>query len=329
MTFVPDRLSVAPMMDWTDRHFRFMMRQITRRTLLYTEMVTAQAVVFGDAGRLLAFSPEEKPLILQLGGSDPDLLAKACKIAAPLGFDGINLNAGCPSERVAAGCFGAALRKSPELIAECLSAMIESSNLPVSVKSRIALAEETSDSDGYDNLTDFVEKAEKAGCKNFIIHARKAKLDGFTPKQNRERLPLRYDLVYRLKQDFPTLRISINGNVASLNEAKEHLKYVDGVMIGRAAYATPMMFACADKEIFEDVCDEKKPWDVVLSMENYITRQINEGVRLPDITRHMLGLFRGCPGAARWRRELTQNAVLPNADFKTVALALKNVISSS
>ena len=245
MTFAPDRLSVAPMMDWTDRHFRFMMRQITKRTLLYTEMVTAQAVVFGDAERLLAFNPEEKPLILQLGGADPDLLAKACRIAAPMGFDGVNLNAGCPSERVSAGCFGAALRKDPNLIAECLSAMKENSPVPVSVKSRIALEEDTPDTDGFDNLAAFVEKAERAGCKTFIIHARKARLKGFTPKQNRERPALDYEAVYRLKRDFPHLTIAVNGNISTLEDARKHLKNVDGAMIGRAAYATPMIFATA------------------------------------------------------------------------------------
>lgn len=329
MTFAPDRLSVAPMMDWTDRHFRFMMRQITKRTLLYTEMVTAQAVVFGDAERLLAFNPEEKPLILQLGGADPDLLAKACRIAAPMGFDGVNLNAGCPSERVSAGCFGAALRKDPNLIAECLSAMKENSPVPVSVKSRIALEEDTPDTDGFDNLAAFVEKAERAGCKTFIIHARKARLKGFTPKQNRERPALDYETVYRLKRDFPHLTIAVNGNISTLEDARKHLKNVDGAMIGRAAYATPMIFATADSEIFGDSAPPKTAREVVLSVKDYIDAEIARGERLSSITRHMLGLFRGLPGAAGWRRTLTEKAVLPGADFKTVALALRNVISSS
>lgn len=329
MTFAPDRLSVAPMMDWTDGHFRFLMRRITKRTLLYTEMITAQAVVFGDAERLLAFNPEEKPLILQLGGSDPDLLAKACRIAAPMGFDGVNLNAGCPSERVSAGCFGAALRKDPVLIKECLSAMKENSLAPVSVKSRIALEEDTPDTDGYDNLTDFVEQAESAGCETFIIHARKARLKGFTPKQNRERPSLNYDAVYRLKRDFPHLTIAINGNISTLADAREHLKSVDGAMIGRAAYAAPMTFAAADAEIFGLSSPQKTAREVVLSMEDYINGEIARGVRLSSITRHMLGLFRGLPGAAGWRRVLTEKAVLPDADFKTVALALQNVICSS
>ncbi len=329
MTFAPDRLSVAPMMDWTDRHFRFMMRQITKRTLLYTEMVTAQAVVFGDAERLLAFNPEEKPLILQLGGADPDLLAKACRIAAPMGFDGVNLNAGCPSERVSAGCFGAALRKDPNLIAECLSAMKENSPVPVSVKSRIALEEDTPDTDGFDNLAAFVEKAERAGCKTFIIHARKARLKGFTPKQNRERPALDYEAVYRLKRDFPHLTIAVNGNISTLEDARKHLKNVDGAMIGRAAYATPMIFATADSEIFGDSAPPKTAREVVLSVKDYIDAEIARGERLSSITRHMLGLFRGLPGAAGWRRTLTEKAVLPGADFKTVALALRNVISSS
>lgn len=328
MTFAPDRLSVAPMMDWTDRHFRFMMRLITRRTLLYTEMVTAQAVVFGDAERLLAFHPAEKPLILQLGGSDPDMLAKACAVAAPMGFDGVNLNAGCPSERVSAGCFGAAMRKDPVLIAECLSAMRENFPAPVSVKSRIALEEDTPDSDGYDNLADFADKVSGAGCSTLVIHARKARLKGFTPKQNRERPALNYEAVYRLKRDFPHLTVAVNGNVSSIDEAKEHLKHVDGVMIGRAAYATPAVLQKADEEIFGRPPFENSPEHVVLSMKEYIDGQLASNVKLSSITRHMLGLFRNVPGAAGWRRDLTEKALLPDADFKTVAHALQNVISS-
>lgn len=329
MTFIPDRLSVAPMMDWTDRHFRYFLRRFTKETLLYTEMLTAQAVVFGEAERLLAFHPEEKKLVLQLGGSDPELLAKACRMAQAFEYEAINLNAGCPSERVAAGCFGAALRQTPALVVECMQAMQENSRVPVTIKTRISLEEMTVESDGYDNLAQFVALIEKTGCDTFIIHARKARLKGLTPKQNRERPALRHDLVYRLKQDFPHLKIVTNGNVTSLEQVEEHLEHLDGVMIGRAAYAYPHLFAEADRRIFGKTDQIKSRIDAVLEMEPYIQNEIAKGCRLNAITRHMMGVFHGCPGAAYWRRHLTEKAILPGADFKTVAEALKNVISSS
>ena len=262
MTFPASRLSVAPMMDWTDRHFRYFVRRLTRRVLLYSEMVTAQAVVFGDAEKLLSHDDMEHPLILQLGGSDPDLLGKACQIAKAFHCDGVNLNAGCPSERVSAGCFGAALRRDPERIADCLRAMIENSDVPVSLKTRIALEETTPDSDGFDDLCRCAELAENAGCREIIVHARKARLKGFTPKQNRERPRLNYDLVYRFKAAFPELTVSINCDIASLDAAKTHLNRVDGVMIGRAAYGDPYMLADADPR---RVKDGRRSRDVALS----------------------------------------------------------------
>ncbi|MBR1777968.1 MAG: tRNA dihydrouridine(20/20a) synthase DusA [Alphaproteobacteria bacterium] len=328
MTLPAFRLSVAPMMDWTDKHFRYFIRRLSRRVQLYSEMITAQAVVFGDAERLLSFHADEHPIVLQLGGADPELLAKACQTAKKFGYDEINLNAGCPSERVASGNFGASLRKDPQLIADCLKAMKENSDVPVTLKTRIALQEETPDSDGYDNLCRCTELAEKAGCQTFIIHARKARLTGFTPKQNRERPPLNYDLVYRFKKDFPQLTVSINGNIMSLEQAQDHLEHVDGAMIGRAVYADPYLLAGADCQIFQDKTAVVSRAEAVRSMLPYLEREMAKGTRPHLIARHWLGLFKGQPGAALWRRTLTQTLFLENCHFKTVAEALNNVISS-
>ncbi|MBO4644497.1 MAG: tRNA dihydrouridine(20/20a) synthase DusA [Alphaproteobacteria bacterium] len=328
MTFPAGRLSVAPMMDWTDRHFRYFIRRFSRRVQLYSEMITAQAIVFGDAEKLLAYNKEEHPIVLQLGGSDPELLAKACQIAKSFNYDEINLNAGCPSERVASGCFGASLRKDPRLIADCLKAMRENSDVPVTLKTRIALQEETQDSDGYDNLCRCAELAEKAGCQTFIIHARKARLKGFTPKQNRERLPLNYELIYRFKRDFPRFTVSINGNITSLEQAKEHLNFVDGVMIGRALYADPYMSALADRKIFEEDTPVVSRAEAVQKMLPYLEKEMANGVRPHLILRHWLGLFKGLPGAALWRRTLTETMFSQDCSFKTVAENLNSVISS-
>lgn len=328
MTFPASRLSVAPMMDWTDRHYRYFVRRLTRRTLLYSEMITAQAVVFGDAEKLLSYDDAEHPLVLQLGGSDPDLLGEACRIAKAFRYDGVNLNAGCPSERVSAGCFGAALRRDPELIADCLRAMRENSDVPVSLKTRIALEETTPDSDGFDDLRRCAELAEKAGCGEIVVHARKARLKGFTPKQNRERPRLDYDLVYRFKTAFPELTVSINGGVADLDAAKDHLRRVDGVMIGRAAYGDPYMLARADQEIFGERTPVVSGTDAVRAMMPYLRKQTESGVRPHAVTRHWLNLFKGRAGAAAWRRTLTEASLAPDASFKTVAEAVNKVISS-
>lgn len=328
MTYAPSRLSVAPMMELTDRHFRYFLRRITRFTLLYTEMVTAQAAFFGNPERLLAFDTDEKPLILQLGGSRPELLAEACRIARNFDYDGLNLNAGCPSERVAAGKFGAALRLEPELIAECFLAMKENSNVPVSIKTRIAIEEMTADSDGYDDLCRFAELIEKAGCRELIIHARKARLKGFSPKQNRTRPQLNYELVYRFKKDFPQMNVSINGNIETLDAAQEHLAHVDGVMIGRAAYASAYLLAGADRKIFGQNVPVRSRADVIRDMIPYLEKNMAAGVKPHLITKHMLSLFKGCPGAAEWRRALTHKTFPPDTDFKTVAETLNNVISS-
>lgn len=328
MMFSADRLSVAPMMDWTDRHFRYFIRCFSRRIRLYSEMITAQAVVFGNAEKLLTYNEEEHPIALQLGGADPELLAKACHIAKSFGYDEINLNAGCPSERVASGCFGASLRKDPQLIADCLKAMKENAAVPVTLKTRIALQEETPDSDGYDNLCRCAELTGKAGCQTFIIHARKARLKGFTPKQNRERLPLNYELVYRFKRDFPRFTVSINGDITSLEQAKEHLNCVDGVMIGRAMYANPYLAAMVDQKIFEENTPVVSRIEAIQKMLPYLEKETAKGVRPHLILRHWLGLFKGLPGAALWRRTLTETMFSENCHFKTVAETLNNVISS-
>ena len=328
MTFLPCRLSVAPMMDWTDRHFRYFIRRLSRCVQLYSEMITAQAVVFGDTEKLLSFDPQERPLVLQLGGSDPALLAKACRAAAPFHYDGINLNAGCPSERVSAGSFGAALRRDPVLIADCLAAMKENTAVPVSLKTRIALEEMTPDSDGFEDLCRCAQLAEKAGISEIIIHARKAKLKGMTPRQNRERPALNYDLVYRFKQTFPDLIVSINGNIDSLESALDHLNHVDGVMIGRAVYGNPYLLARADQIIFEQKTPVISRHQAIRDMLLYLEENMNNGVRPHLIMRHWLNLFKGCPGAAVWRKTLSQIMFSENCHFKTVAETLNNVISS-
>lgn len=328
MIYPPCRLSVAPMMDWTDRHFRFFIRRLSRLTLLYSEMITAQAVVFGDAERLLSFDPQESPLILQLGGSDPELLAKACRAARPFHYDGINLNAGCPSERVSAGCFGAALRRDPRLIAECLAAMTENAGVPVSLKTRIALEETTPGDDGFEDLCRCAEQAAEAGCTEIVVHARKARLKGLTPKQNRERPALNYDLVYRFKQKFPHLTVSINGNIDSLDAALTHLNRVDGVMIGRAAYGDPYLLAEADQKIFKRETPVVSRVRAVREMLPYLEKNMAEGLRPHIVMKHWLNLFKGCSGAAVWRRTLSQTMFSQDCRFKTVAETLNKVISS-
>lgn len=328
MICVDPRLSVAPMMDWTDRHFRYLIRQISRKVVLYTEMIAAQALVFGNSEKFLSFDRQEHPLILQLGGCDPELLAKACQIAQPFCYDGINLNAGCPSERVRAGRFGAALRTDPALIAECLTAMKENSRVPVSLKTRIALQEMTQDNDGFDDLCQCVSLVRAAGCCDFIIHARKARLKGLSPKENRTIPVLNYPLVYRLKETFPQLSITINGDIDSLVSAQEHLKYVDGVMMGRSVYASPYLLAQADTKIFRQNTKIVSRQEIINLMLEYLDKNIRQGVRPHLIMRHWLNLFKGCNNAKEWRRTLTQTMFSENFNFKSVAETLNKVISS-
>ncbi len=318
MSVLDRRLCVAPMMDRTDRHDRFFMRQVTRRTTLYSEMISTGALLHGDVKRHLQFDPVEHPVALQLGGSCPDALARAAAMAAAYGYDEVNLNAGCPSVRVQNRRIGACLMAEPERVAACVRAMAMASGLPVTVKTRIGI----DDRCDYPFLRRFVETVAEAGCRTFIIHARKAILAGLTPKQNREIPPLDYSRVYRLKTDFPALEIIINGGITSLAEARAHLQQVDGVMIGRAAYESPYMLSSADAEIFGDA-DDVAPLrqDVVEAMLPYAERETAAGVPLHSIARHMLGLFRGRRGGRAWRRHLSQHAPLPGAGAEVLHAA--------
>ncbi len=312
------RLSVAPMLDWTDRYCRYFHRLLTRKTLLYTEMLTTGALLHNDPARFLDFFAEEHPLALQLGGSDPNDLGRCCKLAEEWQYDEVNLNLGCPSDRVQSGMFGACLMAQPDLVADCIAAMMESCTLPITVKHRIGI----DDLDSYSLLTAFVDKLSAAGCKTFIVHARKAWLQGLSPKQNRDIPPLRYDIVYQLKQDFPDLEIIINGGITSLEQAEEHLKQVDGVMIGREAYHNPWILAEADKRIFGKDCQPGSRHQVIEQLLPLVEQECRRGVPLKRITRHILGLFHGQPGAKKWRRYLSENAHKPGAGPGTLEAAL-------
>lgn len=296
-------VSVAPMMAYTDRHFRALFRLISPNTLLYTEMVTAQALLRGDFKRLLAYSPEEHPLALQVGGADPNMLARAAHLAEKFGYDEINLNVGCPSDRVQSGKFGACLMKEPELVARCVTAMREATKIPVTVKTRIGVDE----LDDYAHLQHFITLLANAGCEVFIIHARKAWLKGLSPKENREIPPLCYPRVYQLKRDFPQLSISINGGVRSVSEIKNHLENVDGVMIGREAYSNPYLFVEIEREIFHNHHFPSRQ-KIVEDFLPYVDSQLKQGVALRAMIRHLFGLFQGEVGGKKWRRYLTENA---------------------
>lgn len=292
------------MMDWTDRHCRFFHRQISRRTVLYTEMVTADAILRGDRERLLAFDPAEHPVALQLGGCDPDKLRQAALLGEQWGYDEINLNVGCPSDRVQQGRFGVCLMKEPDLVADSVASMIQAVNLPVTVKTRIGVDEQ----DSFEFLQRFVTAVADAGCKTFIIHARKAWLKGLSPKQNREVPPLNYQRVYELKDRYPELEIILNGGVTNLDQAESHLKHVDGVMFGRAAYHDAFLLSTVDKRFYGDEKPAKTRTEVVTAMAAYIDHQKEQQVRVNHISRHMLSLFQGQPGARKWRRYISENA---------------------
>jgi tRNA-dihydrouridine synthase A len=301
MNLPPRTIQVAPMMDYTDRHCRYFMRLLTKNAWLFSEMITAQAILRGDPTKLLAFHPDEHPVVLQLGGSNPEDLSEATKIVAKFGYDEVNLNVGCPSSRVKSGRFGACLMAEPQLVADCLQAMQEASSLPVSVKIRLGI----DDLDSYAFLQHFVSTVARAGCKNFIVHARKAWLKGLSPKQNREIPPLQYDRVYQLKQDFPDLMISLNGGIQSLEAAQAHLKKVDSVMIGRAAYYNPYLLAQVDQQFYQ--CSQVPPSreNILAWLVPYMEQECAQGTLPHHITRHILGLFQGIPGARNWRRQLT------------------------
>ena len=323
MTAPSRRFCVAPMMDWTDRHCRMFHRQLTRHALLYTEMVTAQAIRHGDRQRLLGFDPAEQPVALQIGGSDPALLAEASKWGEDFGYAEINLNVGCPSDRVQTGRFGACLMAEPELVRDCLAAMRDAVRLPVTVKCRIGI----DDQDEEEDFARFVDVVSQAGVTVFIVHARKAWLKGLSPRENREIPPLNYSRVYRLKQRRPELEIVINGGIASLDEAGAHLEHVDGVMLGRAAYQTPWVLGEVDSRLFGAPAAVQARGDAVARMKPYVARQLAAGVPLHAITRHMLGLFHGVAGGRLWRRVLSEDGVKPGAGLDVLDKALGEVSS--
>ena len=317
--FNTHRFSVAPMLDWTDRHCRYFHRTLSQHALLYTEMVTTGAILHGNRDRHLQFNSAEHPLALQLGGSNPADLAECAKIAADYAYDEINLNVGCPSDRVQNGRFGACLMAEPELVAECVAAMRQAAAMPVTVKSRIGI----DDRDSYEELHHFIATVAATGCETFIVHARKAWLSGLSPKQNRDVPPLRYDVVFQLKHDFPTLNIVINGGIYSLDSAQELLAQVDGVMLGREVYHNPYLLAEVDRRLFKDGHPLKSRQETVLGLLPYIEDQLGQGVRLHCITRHMLGLFHGVDGARAWRRHLSENATRFGASSQVILDALE------
>jgi tRNA-dihydrouridine synthase A len=324
--FSPNRrLSVAPMLDWTDRDFRYLLRLISKHTLLYTEMVTTGALIHGNRERFLAHDALEYPLALQLGGSDPKDLAMCAKMGEQAGYSEINLNVGCPSDRVQSGSFGACLMADPKLVAECVAAMKEAVDIPVTVKTRLGI----DDHETYQFLTDFIEPVAEAGCEIFILHARNAWLKGLSPKENRDVPPLKYDFVYQAKQDYPELHIDINGGIHNLRDAKQHLEKVDGVMMGRAIYNDPYLLAEADKVLFGDDHPVPTRHQVIEQMLPYIEQRMTEGRPIKSITRHMLGLFQGQQGARAWRRHISENAHAKGAGIEVLIDALALVPETS
>jgi tRNA-dihydrouridine synthase A len=314
-------LAVAPMMDWTDRHCRFFHRQLTRNALLYTEMVVADAVIHGARERLLGFSPAEHPIALQLGGSDPKKLAEATRIGEGLGYGEINLNVGCPSDRVQSGTFGACLMKTPALVAQCVAAMKASVSIPVTVKCRIGV----DDQDPEQALDELADGVFAAGADALWVHARKAWLEGLSPKENRDIPPLDYGRVFRLKEKNPNRFIGLNGGIQTLDEVSDHLKKVDGAMLGRAAYHTPGILAGVDAAVYGDAGTAFNYPELIEAMAAYTARHIEQGGRLGHITRHMVGLFHGLPGARRWRQILSTDATRPGAGPEILKAAFATV----
>ena len=321
MTAPTHKLSVAPMMDWTDRHCRAFHRTLTRRTRLYTEMVTTGAVIHGDRARLLGFDAVEHPVALQLGGSEPGDLVEAARIGEGLGYDEINLNVGCPSDRVQSGRFGACLMREPALVAEGVHAMLSAVRVPVTVKCRIGVDDQAPEV----ALFDLVDRCAATGVSVFVVHARKAWLDGLSPKENRDVPPLDYPLVYRLKRERPALTVVINGGLTSLDESQAHLSHVDGAMLGRAAYHEPAILGDADRRFFDPSAPTVDPFEAVEAYKPYLAARHVEGVPMHAMTRHMLGLMHGRPGARTWRRILTVETVDRTAGIEVVDRALAAV----
>ncbi len=312
------KVCVAPMLDWTDKHCRFFHRLISKYTVLYTEMITTNALLRGDRDSLLAFNPCESQLALQLGGSNPKDLAECSVMAEDFGYDEINLNVGCPSDRVQNGRFGACLMAEPEVVAECISEMQNKVNIPVTVKNRIGIdGKET-----FGDLYAFIDTVAKGGCEVFIIHARIAILNGLSPKQNREIPPLQYELVNQIKSLFPALEIVVNGGIKTLDQVEHHLNNLDGVMIGREAYHNPYLLSSVDSLFYQARGDCLTRHEIIKAMIPYIQQQLEEGVRLNQMTRHILGLFHGQPGARKWRRYLSEYAHKQGADESVLLAAL-------
>ncbi|MCO6546699.1 MAG: tRNA dihydrouridine(20/20a) synthase DusA [Gilliamella sp.] len=316
MNSTKNKFSIAPMLDWTDKHCRYFHRILTKKALLYTEMVTTGAILFGK-GDYLAFNNEEHPLSLQLGGSDPNALAQCAKLAQGRGYDEINLNVGCPSDRVQNGMFGACLMGNPNLVADCIAQMQDQVDIPVTVKTRIGI----DDCDSYTFLCQFIEKV-MPYTKTFIVHARKAWLSGLSPKENREVPPLDYERVYKLKQDYPNLTIAINGGIKTIDEIKCHLQHVDGVMVGREAYQNPLLLTEIDTQIFGTNAPVIDPLSAIQALYPYIEQQLMQGAQLNHIMRHTLGIFNGRKGARQWRRYLSENAHKKGAGVEVVEQAL-------
>lgn len=315
------RFCVAPMMDWSDRHCRYLWRLISKNALLYTEMVTTGALLQGDRDRFLKFNPDEHPVALQLGGSNPKHLALCSRLAEEWAYDEVNLNCGCPSDRVQNGMIGACLMAHPSLVTDCLKAMQDSVSIPVTIKHRIGI----DNMDEYQGLVDFVGSIAESGCSTFIVHARKAWLQGLSPKENRDLPPLLYDHVYRLKQTFPELTIVINGGIKSLEECKVHLQQVDGVMIGREAYSNPFLLADVDKQLFQVNATPVSRQDILTDYIAYCDDQLEQGTRLHHMSKHILGLFQGIPGARAFRRVISENAHRNGADTSVIKSALKQI----
>jgi tRNA-dihydrouridine synthase A len=317
---ISHKLSCAPMLDWTDRHCRYFYRVMSKQLVLYTEMVTTGAILHGK-GDYLSFNEQEHPVVLQLGGSDPLAMAQCAQIAEQQGYDEVNINVGCPSDRVQNGAFGACLMAEPDLVAECVSAMKARVSIPVTVKTRIGI----DDQDSYDFLYQFVDKVSQAGCQHFIVHARKAWLKGLSPKQNREVPPLNYERVYQLKQDFPSLFISINGGITSLAQAQQLLTQVDGVMMGREIYNNPYIVADIDQQIYQLSSEKISREQVVTHMADYVNQHVANGGKAWHVYRHMLGLCNGLSGARKFRRLLSETAGNTNANGEQLLQAFAQV----
>ena len=315
------KFSIAPMMDWTTPHFRYFARLLSRHTLLYTEMVTTGALIHGDTERFLRYHEAEHPLALQLGGSDPAELAHCAKLAEQFGFDEVNLNVGCPSDRVQNNMIGACLMEHPDKVAQGVAAMKAATSLPVTVKHRIGI----NGRESWEELCEFIEKVTAAGCQTFIVHARIAVLEGLSPKENRDIPPLKYDWVYRLKEKYPHLEIIINGGIKTFEECHEHLRHTDGVMLGREAYHNPWLLAGVDPEFFGEPSPVTNRHEALRAMLPFIQQELERGVFLTHISRHIMGLFHGMPGGRQYRRHLSENAYKPGSGLDVIETALSKV----